>query len=744
MKRLATVVILWAGVVLSQQAPPTVNSLARDIERVESVREIKDVQRTFAQLAQFGRWSDMAALFSTNGTLRWGSQTATGPEAIEKWLRADAGEMDGIRPGSLDTLIAETPLVSLSADGLSGKGRWNGLRFMGDGTGGTRIQGGIYENEYAFVGDRWKISVLHYYALYAGPYEGGWRNYGGVGLPVVPYHFTADNAGVPIPPPEGNAPTSNATAEQLAHRVTLLNDEDEVRNLQNSYGYYIDRRMWDDVVDLFVANATVKIAGSNTTYMGPAGVRKAMIDRMGPQGLTTGILNDHPLLDTIVQVDPNGREAVARGIDLGMIGDVNASTASWEFSVFRNHFVKDAGLWKLRELNLAPLIVANYSEGWDYGGKVTGASISDSSMIKFLDVGARSLRVRSLGADGTSTNLADVRRRLARSAAFDGAENASNAYGYLLDDHQCGPLGTLHASGGHKLSPFAGFYRGPGRIDEACRTVYGSNDTNGTRAKLRFHWRPQPVAIVSRDGQAVSFRARLLQTFTSNSAGGGFNGAMYDDQMVLEGGKWKLWSVTIDEHYWLTTSWADGWIKPNQTVPNQSTLLTKFPPDLALPDVGDRESTFFGGSGEPISWPEIQRMWFAYRNPVSGRLPQYYWPGCVPCVAKPDWALLANGYQEPPTGPTFVAATSTERGGAPAMVTVVVRGGPGEPVEGIIELHGAEDKVNLSAELEGGKIMFPLSGEVAPGTHLLTVSYLGSDRLAPGQTTVLVKVNPQE
>lgn len=741
MRRTATALILWVGAALAQQAPPTVNSLAWDIERVESVREIKDVQRNFAQFAQFGRWDDMAALFSETGTLRWGDESSTGIPNIAEYLGRDAGKMDGITPGSLDTLVAETPVINLAADGLSAKGRWNGLRFMGDGAGGSRIQGGIYTIEYVFVGDQWKISLLHYYQLYAGPYEGGWRNYRDSGIPLVPYDFTPDTAGVPIPPSQSNASFSNTTAGQLAHRVTRLNDEDEVRNLQHSYGYYVDRRMWDDVVDLFTPNATVKIAGGNATYMGASGVRKAMVDRMGPQGLTTGILNDHPLLDTIVQVDPNGKEAIARGIEIGMIGNVNASTASWEFSAFRNRFVKDDGLWKLSELHLAPLISANYSEGWGNGGEPLGPSVSGSSVPAFLDVGARTARSRTLSSEGKNINLADVRRRLARSAAVDGAENVSNAYGYLLDDRQCSGIGTLHANDGHKLSPFAGYYRTPGRISEACRTVYASNSTNTTRLSLRSHWRPQPVAIASQDGRSVAFRARLLQPVTSNK-GGGFNGAMYHDQMVLENGRWKLWSVTIDEHYWLTTSWEDGWIKPNQTVPDQSKLLTKLPPDLTLKDVGDRESTFFGGSGDPISWPEIQRMWFAYRNPVSGRVPQYYWPGCVPCVAKPDWALLENEYQEPPTGPTLVAATATEGGVAPVMVTIVVRGGPDEPVDGIIEVHG--DKLSISAGLEGGKVMFPLSGDLAPGSHSLVVSYLGSDRLAPGQTTITVKVNEQE
>lgn len=92
---------------------PTLNTLARDLERVESIREIKDVRKFFSHLAQFGRFGDMAALFSTNGTLKWGNETATGVGAIEKWLETDAGGMDGIQPGSLNTMFAEGPLVSL-------------------------------------------------------------------------------------------------------------------------------------------------------------------------------------------------------------------------------------------------------------------------------------------------------------------------------------------------------------------------------------------------------------------------------------------------------------------------------------------------------------------------------------------------------------------------------------------------------------------------------------------------------
>src|ERR1051325_8276588 len=81
------------------QESPSLASIERDLERVESVREVKDVQRTFAQLAQFGRWADMAALFTQDAQFQWGDESVQGPSAIQAWLKMDAGNMDGVRTG---------------------------------------------------------------------------------------------------------------------------------------------------------------------------------------------------------------------------------------------------------------------------------------------------------------------------------------------------------------------------------------------------------------------------------------------------------------------------------------------------------------------------------------------------------------------------------------------------------------------------------------------------------------------
>ncbi|KAH7084636.1 hypothetical protein BKA63DRAFT_497934 [Paraphoma chrysanthemicola] len=644
--------ILWLLLAAFQccvTASSPLDVLARDVERAESIRHIKNIQKQLSHLAQFGEWQAISQLFSQNGTLIWGNTTVRGLSAIEQWLRIDSKAMDGLQPGSLNTLIAENPVISLNRNGTSAKGRWNGIWFQGDGEGGTRVQGGIYENEYALTGSGWRLSLLSYYAMYEGTYENGWKNVGGKGIPIIPYHFTADSSGLPIPLATEEAPSYNGTTAQLEARIQRLNDEDEVRNLMHAHGYYVDRRMWTDVVDLHTDETRV-IVINGVVYVGKVGVRRAL-ERMGPENLTQGINNDHPIFDMIVEVIEDGREAIVRGIEIAMIGDANTHTASWEFNVLRNRLVKEGGIWKVQEIEITPLIVADYYQGWGFGGR----NPPNEYIPPFLDVlkGPTNLRLRQSGRPNATID--DLERRLRRSAAYDGSENQSNAYGYFVDDLQASEMGALFAKKGHKASPFAGFFQTPERITQANIASYGAN-RSALRSSISFHWRPQPVILVSEDGRSATLRARLLQPSTSVNKSGSFNSAMYHDQVVLEDGKWRLWSITIDEFYWQSTSWKEGWAtaKPrNGTASNPEPpgWTKRYPPDVTLADVGERESTFRGGSGKYIEWPDIQRMWFQYRNPVSGRAPEWYWPGCVPCQVRSDWSLEANGYQEPATGP---------------------------------------------------------------------------------------------
>ncbi len=217
-------------------------------------------------------------------------------------------------------MFIDAPVVNLSVDGESAKARWQAIIFHGHG-GKARIEGGVFENDYAREGGVWKIATAHYFPQYDGPYEEGWTNWGGGDLPVVPKHFDTETAGIPIPPATGTAPVSKATLAALQTRVNRLNDEDRVRNLQSAYGFYADRKMWDDVVDLFAQNGVVEIGGQGI-WRGPTGVRR-WLESIGAAGLKHGQLNDRVQNDVTVTIAPGGNEAFARGIELGMLGEAD-------------------------------------------------------------------------------------------------------------------------------------------------------------------------------------------------------------------------------------------------------------------------------------------------------------------------------------------------------------------------------------------------------------------------------------
>ena len=698
MKSLTPVLVMLA---VLTAAPPLAHAatlgrtdgLARDVERAESIRAIKALQRTYAQYGQFGLWRDMAGVFTPDGAYTFDTSTVRGRAAIAKDLAERYGDgLYGLPKGAVHTMMIDAPVINLSADGRTGKGRWHVLVFMGA-KGKASIEGGIFENDYVRQDGAWKIASQHYYPQYTGPYETGWTNWGGGDLPLAPYHFTPTQAGVPIPTPDGPAPPSKASLASLEDRIQTMVDESRVRNLQSAYGYYVDRKMWDDVVDLFAPGSMLEIGGVGV-YRGRAGVRRAL-GRMGPAGLTHGQLNDHPQFDTVVTIAPGGREAFARGIQLGMLGEADKGEASWEIAVIQNRYVKDAGIWKIREMRIFPTLKSDYHQGWgksriidpplapafrpdrpippgDAGaqGEVMPAFLKGVGRAPSAPAGLKLVANTPLtrpivsplrASGGADLRVEEARRKLSIAAAYDGVENISTAYSEYLDDFQSPLMGSLIAAKGFKVSAFAGYYFGPERVTRAAIIVWGQPPT--TRPGISYHWRIQPVINIAEDGRSAAVQVRLFQPRTSKELskpgafyGAGFHAGMYHDQMVLEGGVWKMWNLSLDEPYFFSVDWKGGWSAAKdpvaQATPRPSPLLTSnFLPDIPITALGVREEHFRGGTGKTIEWPGILPMWFDYRNPVSGRVPEHYWPTCVPCGYDPGLSMTKNGYLAPPTGP---------------------------------------------------------------------------------------------
>jgi hypothetical protein len=652
--RLLVLLLVLAAVPV--RAEDTLADLARDVERTESVRAVKDLQREYAQLAQHGQWTTIGDLFAPDGRFVFDgliedAQTFSGREEIAAFLRNRyGGGHEGLTEADVSTLLIDEPLITLASDGKSAKGRWSGFFLLAHG-GEARIEGGIFENDYARTDGGWVIESARYYPLYEGPYSTGWTNWGGGDLPLVPYHFTPENAGIPIPPAEGEASADPLGVPSLAGRIGALNAEDTVRNLQSALGYYIDRKMWDDVVDMFDERGSVT-NNAGGAWKGKAAIRQWLEDTMGPAGLGHGELNDRPQFDVTVGVMPDGKTAFVHGIELAMLGDADEERGSWALTEFHNMYVKQDGIWKLATVWLNPQFSADYDKGWASGTSAT-----------FLRPPPIWMAPASFDYQWTEPTLPELRRRLARSQAYDGVENVSAAYTAFLDDLQSDKFGELIAKDGFKMSAFAGFYVGKVRVKEAGVRVWGA--PKSIRSGIAFHWRVQPVILVSEDGRSANMHVRLWQPRTSKDPGqaGAFFGAgfitgKYHDQFVLEDGAWRMFNLSLDEPYMTTAGWKGGWARvkdPVAQTQGATSILVRddsdFKPDVPMKALGKRVEHIRGGTGETWQWPTIQPMWFEYVNPVSGRVPEFYQEDCMPCTGAPQLRLDRNGYQQPPVWP---------------------------------------------------------------------------------------------
>jgi pimeloyl-ACP methyl ester carboxylesterase len=187
-----------------------------------------------------------------------------------------------------------------------------------------------------------------------------------------------------------------------------------------------------------------------------------------------------------------------------------------------------------------------------------------------------------------------------------------------------------------------GFYVGPERIYAAETLMYGTGPRS-PRTSVAVHHRAQRVIDVAADGLSAKFRTRLINIGMSGRPGAFMAGMYPNDAARLENGVWRFMNTSIDEPYWTSSSYADGWARvpdpepapaeENGGLPPLSPFFTRvideLPPDIPLSAMPNRQYGFVPGA--VITWPDIKPMWFHYTNPVSGREPPYYCPDEFTC-----------------------------------------------------------------------------------------------------------------
>ena len=153
-------------------------------------------------------------------------------------------------------------------------------------------------------------------------------------------------------------------ANSVEARLQRMEDIHAIERLQNIYGYYVDKRLFDEVVDLFAEDSSVEISHRGV-YVGKAGARRLFIDSWsrGGQGLSKGQLFNHLMLQPVIDVAPDGKKASGRFRTFAQVGSAQAGVM-WVEGVYENEFVKENGVWKFSRMRFWPTYYVPEKEGF--------------------------------------------------------------------------------------------------------------------------------------------------------------------------------------------------------------------------------------------------------------------------------------------------------------------------------------------------------------------------------------------
>ncbi|KAM5353444.1 hypothetical protein ACJ41O_000094 [Fusarium nematophilum] len=177
------------------------------------------------------------------------------------------------------------------------------------------------------------------------------------------------------------------TVELLRGEVTRLSDQEEVRKLQYKYGYYLDKCLYEEVVDLFSTSPETYAQFLGGRYLTKEGVKRLYVGRFAKQfvagrnGPIHGFLLDHPQMQGIVDIQyetpTEGSGIVARakgrfrslmqaGVHISQAEKHPRGFCQWfEGGIYENEYVKEAdGQWRILHLRYFPFWHGDVEQGW--------------------------------------------------------------------------------------------------------------------------------------------------------------------------------------------------------------------------------------------------------------------------------------------------------------------------------------------------------------------------------------------
>lgn len=156
-----------------REVPQRITNLEHTLQRLEDEQAIETLQRTYGYYVDKALRRETADLFAADGTLEIGGRGVfVGPQRVLEYLEWLTPQ--GLVRGKLFEHLQLQPIVTVSPDGRTARGRWRFFAQVGEYQRSALWGLGTYENTYVKEAGVWKIKSLHSYFRMYTPYADGW------------------------------------------------------------------------------------------------------------------------------------------------------------------------------------------------------------------------------------------------------------------------------------------------------------------------------------------------------------------------------------------------------------------------------------------------------------------------------------------------------------------------------------------------------------------------------------------
>lgn len=154
-----------------------------------------------------------------------------------------------------------------------------------------------------------------------------------------------------------------ARLDALETEIELAEDTAAIKRLMRTYGYYLDRGLWEDLTDLFTEDGWGSYPAG--VFIGRDSLHPHFLHNNGRGylGFEEGRLGNHIVMQPVITVDPGGETAQGRWRVLAQLGQYGQS-ANWAGGVYEIDYRKEDGVWKISALEYFNQFGGPYADGW--------------------------------------------------------------------------------------------------------------------------------------------------------------------------------------------------------------------------------------------------------------------------------------------------------------------------------------------------------------------------------------------